>query len=360
MRQDHDPAHDQPAHRAHLGPHPHRRRERARTGPGDDASPHRLCDPARRALPAPPRLRQRGGRAPAPRMGQRSDRSSGQRVARARRPRSQELRPALPPRALRRRAPTRGRGPGTRRRPPCLAHGRALRGGGPRHPPAPAEPVPRAAERAQEVHRLRDPRHRGGGQARRSHRRAVQGCRPRAVRHARRGPRAALAPPFVADFVAGRTGGVRRLAVVRIEARRPGRAARDPPPPPPWTRPASSPTGTEVQDRQAVVLDDGGWSWWGGCRLEPGPRRNRGRPHREVRLQAPLGTSLRAALGEMLQHDVRWIPVVDDDERYLGVLSPNRLHAAMRRSVGGTPVESRAATGPTNEKESCAGSAWES
>ena len=54
----------------------------------------------------------------------------------------------------------------------------------------------------------------------------------------------------------------------------------------------------------------------------------------------PLGTTLRAALGEMLQHDVRWIPVVDDDERYLGVLTPNRLHAAMRRSVGGTPVES--------------------
>ena len=56
--------------------------------------------------------------------------------------------------------------------------------------------------------------------------------------------------------------------------------------------------------------------------------------------QVPLGTTLRAALGEMLQHDVRWIPVVDDTERYLGVLTPNRLHAAMRRSVGGTPVES--------------------
>ena len=54
----------------------------------------------------------------------------------------------------------------------------------------------------------------------------------------------------------------------------------------------------------------------------------------------PLGSTLRAALGEMLQHDVRWIPILDDDERYLGVLTPNRLHAAMRRSVGGTAVES--------------------
>jgi osmoprotectant transport system ATP-binding protein len=42
----------------------------------------------------------------------------------------------------------------------------------------------------------------------------------------------------------------------------------------------------------------------------------------------------------MLQHDVRWIPVLDEADRYLGVLTPNRLHAAMRRSVGGTAVES--------------------
>jgi osmoprotectant transport system ATP-binding protein len=57
-------------------------------------------------------------------------------------------------------------------------------------------------------------------------------------------------------------------------------------------------------------------------------------------VQVPLGTSLRAAFGEMLQHDVHWLPVVDDD-RYLGVLTPNSLHAAVRRSVGGQPIESR-------------------
>jgi osmoprotectant transport system ATP-binding protein len=55
-------------------------------------------------------------------------------------------------------------------------------------------------------------------------------------------------------------------------------------------------------------------------------------------VQLPLGTSLRAAFGEMLQHDVRWVPVVEGD-RYLGVITPNRLHAAMRRSVGGHAVE---------------------
>jgi osmoprotectant transport system ATP-binding protein len=55
-------------------------------------------------------------------------------------------------------------------------------------------------------------------------------------------------------------------------------------------------------------------------------------------VQVPLGTSLRAAFGEMLLHDVRWLPVVDGG-RYLGVLTPNSLHAAVRRSVGGRPVE---------------------
>jgi osmoprotectant transport system ATP-binding protein len=55
-------------------------------------------------------------------------------------------------------------------------------------------------------------------------------------------------------------------------------------------------------------------------------------------VHVPLGTSLRAALAEMLQHDLRWIPVLDQ-ERYLGVLTPNQLHAAMRRSVGGHPVD---------------------
>ena len=59
----------------------------------------------------------------------------------------------------------------------------------------------------------------------------------------------------------------------------------------------------------------------------------------------PLGASLRAALAEMLQHDVAWVPVVDGD-RYLGVLTPNRIHAAMRRSVGADRSSPEAAGGP--------------
>ncbi len=90
--------------------------------------------------------------------------------------------------------------------------------------------------------------------------------------------------------------------------------------------------------KTAVVVDDGG-ACWGGSSLEPGPEGTVGAHTEKFATQVPLGTTLRAALGEMLQHDVRWIPVVDEDERYLGVLTPNRLHAAMRRSVGGTPLE---------------------
>jgi osmoprotectant transport system ATP-binding protein len=39
----------------------------------------------------------------------------------------------------------------------------------------------------------------------------------------------------------------------------------------------------------------------------------------------------------MLQHDAAWVAVVDDD-RYVGILTPDALHAALRRSVGGDPV----------------------
>ena len=42
--------------------------------------------------------------------------------------------------------------------------------------------------------------------------------------------------------------------------------------------------------------------------------------------------TLKTAFGEMLQEDAGWIAVLDGD-RYLGVLTPASLHAALRRSV---------------------------
>lgn len=141
------------------------------------------------------------------------------------------------------------------------------------------------------------------------------------------------ATPFVADFV-GADRGVRRLAVMPIES---GDLFH-----PPEVSPGHSMLDARAavaggDSRWAVVVDDGahlrGW-----IDLQPGLTGSVGDHLVPFEVQVPVGTSLRAALGEMLQHDVRWIPVVDDD-RYLGVLTPNRLHAAMRRSVGGHAVE---------------------
>jgi osmoprotectant transport system ATP-binding protein len=57
------------------------------------------------------------------------------------------------------------------------------------------------------------------------------------------------------------------------------------------------------------------------------------------RLEAwiPLDASLKTAFTEMLQRDIAWVVVLDYD-RYVGILTPDALHAALRRSVGGTPV----------------------
>ena len=143
------------------------------------------------------------------------------------------------------------------------------------------------------------------------------------------------ATPFVADFV-GSDRGVRRLAVVKIEE---GDLA-DPPGVSPDTTMAEARAKGEAMDAKWAVVVDGDRSLVGWVSLEPGVDGPVGPHVKKFAVQVPLGTTLRAALGEMLQHDVRWVPVVDEEDRYLGVLTPNRLHAAMRRSVGGTPVES--------------------
>jgi osmoprotectant transport system ATP-binding protein len=140
---------------------------------------------------------------------------------------------------------------------------------------------------------------------------------------------------FVADFV-GTDRGVRRLAVVAIEV-------ADLSQPPVVTVGDSIETArsqpSESEAKTAVVVDgDGRLLGWVPLTADAsGPV---GDHIEKFAAQVPVGTTLRAALGEMLLHDVRWIPVVDDDDRYLGVLTPNRLHAAMRRSVGGEAVES--------------------
>jgi osmoprotectant transport system ATP-binding protein len=92
-----------------------------------------------------------------------------------------------------------------------------------------------------------------------------------------------------------------------------------------------------ADSRWAVVIDAAG-ALRGWVDLDPA---NSGTVSENIRpfdVEIPLGTSLRTAFAKMLERDVRWVPVVEDG-RYLGVVTPNALHAAMRRSVGGQAVE---------------------
>ena len=143
------------------------------------------------------------------------------------------------------------------------------------------------------------------------------------------------ATAFVAEFV-GVDRGVKRLAVLPIEVD----SLFHPPEVPLQVSMLDARADAAGADsRWAVVVDEQshlhGW-----IDLEPSLSGSVEDNLVPFDVQVPLGTSLRAAFGEMLQHDVRWIPVIEQD-RYLGVITPNSLHAAVRRSVGGQPVEPR-------------------
>jgi osmoprotectant transport system ATP-binding protein len=141
------------------------------------------------------------------------------------------------------------------------------------------------------------------------------------------------ATPFVADFV-GADRGVKRLAVTTIELED---LSQPPRVDPGLSLHEARAAAAGAESRWAVVVGpEEDLLGWVDLHLDQaGEVADHLVP---FDVQLPLGTSLRVALGEMLQHDVRWIPVVETG-RYLGVITPNRLHAAMRRSVGGHPVE---------------------
>jgi osmoprotectant transport system ATP-binding protein len=148
------------------------------------------------------------------------------------------------------------------------------------------------------------------------------------------------ATPFVADFI-GADRGLRRLAVTPIEIDDL------------YTPPVVRPTATMAQARAAVAAegthwaavlsDDGRLLGW----VEPGIAAEganvaSGSPTvasymRRFEARVSLDASLKTAFGEMLQNDAAWVAVLDKD-RYLGVLTPDSLWAALRRSVGGEPV----------------------
>ena len=52
----------------------------------------------------------------------------------------------------------------------------------------------------------------------------------------------------------------------------------------------------------------------------------------------PVDATLKTAFSTMLQLEAGWVAVLDGD-RFLGVLTPESLHAALRRSVEGAVPE---------------------
>ncbi|MFI6686111.1 ABC transporter ATP-binding protein [Streptomyces sp. NPDC050485] len=135
----------------------------------------------------------------------------------------------------------------------------------------------------------------------------------------------APANPYVADFV-GADRGLKRLSVTPIE--------EDDLEQPPVVH-LDDPLPADVP-RWAVVLDGEdnlhGWISAEQARLGTGTVREHAR-----RMEAwlPVGASLKQAFATMLQHDAGWIAVIDRAEtgRFLGVLTPARLHEALRRSI---------------------------
>ncbi|ADI09050.1 putative ABC transporter ATP-binding protein [Streptomyces bingchenggensis BCW-1] len=144
----------------------------------------------------------------------------------------------------------------------------------------------------------------------------------------------APATPYVADFV-GADRGLKRLSVTPIE---PGDLEQ--PPVVHLDDPLAKAAARLSADgaRWAVVLDDAdrlhGWIPADAAE-EPGKEAAGGtvRDHaRRMEAWLPVGSSLKQAFSTMLQHDAGWIAVLDDD-RFLGVLTPARLHEALRRSI---------------------------
>lgn len=136
------------------------------------------------------------------------------------------------------------------------------------------------------------------------------------------------ASPFVAEFV-GADRGLKRLSVTEIDA-----ADLDRPP-------LVGVSDTLADARRvlgdarlpwAVVIDaDGRLRGWVGEKDLFGDGTVGDRVHR-MEAWVPVGASLKQAFAEMLGHDAGWVAVLDGDS-YLGVLTPDLLHASLRRSI---------------------------
>ncbi|GGN57447.1 ABC transporter ATP-binding protein [Streptomyces albiflavescens] len=136
------------------------------------------------------------------------------------------------------------------------------------------------------------------------------------------------ATPYVAEFV-GADRGLKRLSVTEIEAddlEQPPIARLDEPA-------AQAAAWLDAEGaRWAVVLDAAGdlHGWVGVDELAAGG--TVGDLAHRMNSWVPVGAPLKQAFGVMLQHDAGWVAVLEGP-RFLGVLTPAKLHEALRRSV---------------------------
>jgi osmoprotectant transport system ATP-binding protein len=148
----------------------------------------------------------------------------------------------------------------------------------------------------------------------------------------------APATPFVADFV-GADRGLKRLAVTGIEL------ADLEQPPVVHVDDALADARAAMERagaRWAVVLDDRQHlHGWLSAERATGSGTVYGAGKR-MEAWVPVGASLKTAFATMLQLEAGWVAVLDGD-RFCGVLTPESLHAALRRSVEGRAPETAGA-----------------
>ncbi|MFJ7945198.1 ABC transporter ATP-binding protein [Streptomyces sp. NPDC096354] len=141
----------------------------------------------------------------------------------------------------------------------------------------------------------------------------------------------APATPYVARFM-GADRGVKRLSITTIEPddlEKPPVARFDEP----ARTAAARLNGTDA--RWAVVVNGEGelhgWVQVDALRTA-GEHGTVGGLARRMDAWVPVGAPLKQAFSEMLQQDTGWVAVLDG-ARFLGVLTPAKLHEALRRSV---------------------------
>ncbi|MFD4505287.1 ATP-binding cassette domain-containing protein [Streptomyces sp. NPDC058457] len=136
------------------------------------------------------------------------------------------------------------------------------------------------------------------------------------------------ATPYVAGFV-GADRGLKRLSVTDVEP-----DDLEQPPVARLDESAESAAGRLRAEgaRWAVVLDTHGdlHGWVGRDELAAGG--TIGELVHRMTAWVPVGAPLKQAFGVMLQYDAGWVAVLDGS-RFLGVLTPAKLHEALRRSV---------------------------